>query len=122
MTEFNCEKRCGICCIICTDIGLTMREVIGGRYQMQFQNAKFKGRPIEDGWSDRILRQKSVWIPEFQREYTTCIYFNPVKRVCTIYDSRPYVCWSFDCRQSWSNGKAIKKTWCRLEAEAREAA
>lgn len=114
MTEFNCKERCGICCIICTDVGLTMREVIGGRYKMQFQHKKFRQEPIEEGRSDRVLRQKLRWIPEFGHDHTTCIYFDLIKKGCTVYDSRPSVCRTWNCRASWANGKRILEIYSDL--------
>lgn len=61
-----------------------------GMYENSYANFKL-------GWSDYSLRQKLMYIPEFEKYLYVCIYYDPIKKQCSIYEKRPWACRSFDC-------------------------
>ena len=86
----NCEK-CGLCCCVFTDIALSFKEVLSGRYRTQLSNS-----PDRD--NEKILFRKQQWIPFLEKTIYCCYYFDARTRSCKIYDHRPEVCQKFNCK------------------------
>ena len=108
-------RRCGKCCIICTDVNLTNEEVASDCYKMQAHTSSIKSGAVKQGWSDKVLKQEEKFIPILGFDYDVCIYFDPEKIECLIYDDRPEVCRSFDC-SDLIYSQAIFKEWDSLKA------
>ena len=87
--------KCGKCCMVCTDAQLTKEEVASGKYKHQKRN--YKGRLYR--FSNQILKRKKAYIEELKRDVFMCYYFDPIKRLCMIYEKRPTVCRGFDCNK-----------------------
>lgn len=106
----NC-KDCGICCIVCSCYGLTQDEILSGIYKTMRRMHENSDANFKLGWSDYSLRQKLMYIPEFKKSIYVCIYYDPVKRQCTIYEKRPWACRSFDCdnHPSFKNWRTKKQ-------------
>jgi len=104
ITKNECLK-CGKCCIVCTDAQLTKEEVVSGKYKHQKRNCGGK----LDGWSNQILKRKKAYIKELKKDVFMCCYFDPIKRLCTIYEKRPTVCRQFDCKEILS--PRVDKIW-----------
>jgi len=94
MKEKDC-RRCGRCCIVCTDIALAPEEVREGLYPKSHRN-KPHGKEIK-GWSKFIMMRSVVYEPELKREIFACVYWDPVTRDCVIYADRPLVCQIYKC-------------------------
>ncbi len=113
MAKKDC-RRCGRCCIVCTDIRLTREEADSGRYEMQPQHRSAKG----PGWSKWIMMRGLVYEPKLKREIFACVYWDPVTRDCRIYEDRPVVCRTYECvGEMLSN---VHQAWFRIE-EGEEA-
>lgn len=93
---FKCKVKCGLCCIVCTEIYLGIDEVESGKYKMQKQRHK----PTIKGWGDKSLKKVKKLIPELGKKTYCCYYYEPVTKVCLTYDDRPYVCRKFNCRRT----------------------
>ncbi len=94
MKKKDC-RRCGRCCIICTDIQLTREEVREGLYPKRRRNRP-RGGPVQ-GWSKWIMMRGIVYEPKLKREIFACVYWDPVTRDCLIYEDRPVVCRMYEC-------------------------
>jgi len=105
MTIKNECLKCGKCCIVCTDAMLTKEEVASEKYKHQKRN--YKGKL--NGWSNQILKRKKAYIKELDKDVFMCCYFDPVKKLCTIYNERPMVCRGFDCKKTIS--PSVHKIW-----------
>jgi len=112
--EHRCEKKCGKCCIVCTEVALTREEVRSGSYRMQYYHDKYRAEVYKEGWSDRGIYRKEKFVPVLGYNLPVCIYFDPVKLECMIYESRPYICRVFDCHQDDETRKQIFSGWKRL--------
>ena len=88
---------CGFCCLACSCYGLTQDEILSGIYKTMNQIAEFTDKDFKLGWSYFSLRQKLMFIPEFEKYLYVCVYYDPIKKQCTIYERRPWACQSFDC-------------------------
>lgn len=94
MAQKDC-RRCGRCCIICTDIQLTREEVREELYPKRRRH-----RPKDDpvrGWSKWIMMRGIVYEPTLKREIFACVYWDSVTRDCLIYEDRPTVCKMYEC-------------------------
>lgn len=100
--EFNCQKKCGRCCVICTHIGLKPEEIRARKYRTQ-EAPNEKGR--------RILKRRKAFIIQLDRKVYACYYLDPFKMECTIYERRPLVCRAFNC--DWE--PKIQKIWNDLK-------
>jgi len=107
MTIKNKCLDCGKCCIVCSDVYLTKEEVASGEYKYQKRNTKEK----LNGWSGKILKRKKAFIKELNKEVFMCYYFDPIKRLCMIYEKRPVVCRGFDCSVPEYSGEKIHKIY-----------
>lgn len=116
--EYNCERRCGICCIVTTCIRLAKWEYKEGNYDtVMISKIRHKG------WSRHVLRQKEVEIPGSGKVFA-CIYYDPKTKQCEIYDRRPWACRTFNCddssrflKESTKELIENKKTWAHLYEE-----
>lgn len=86
----SCEK-CGLCCCAFTDIQLSFKEVVSGRYRTQLSN-----NPERD--NEKILFRRQQWVPFFNMMIYCCVYFDARARACRIYNYRPEVCRAFNCK------------------------
>lgn len=94
MREKDC-RRCGRCCIVCTDIALTHEEAREGLYPKRHRN---KPRKAEmKGWSKWIIMRGMVYEPKLKREIFACVFWDPATRDCLIYEDRPVVCQMYKC-------------------------
>ena len=117
MTEFNCNKRCGICCIV-TNASLTVEEYKSKKYKMAKTYKKFIKENIRDGRSGKSIKKRAKYIPQLNKLQKVCYYFDPYEKECIIYDERPSLCKAWDCSQEWSNGVAIKANWEKRKSRA----
>ena len=99
MTIKNKCLKCGKCCIVCTEAQLTKEEVASEKYK--HQKRRYRGKL--DGWSNQILKRKKAFIEELNKDVFMCYYFDPIKKLCTIYEKRPIVCRRFDCNNQISS-------------------
>ena len=93
---FKCKVKCGLCCIVCTEIYLSIDEVESGKYKMQRQQHE----PSIKGWGDKSLKKVKKFVPELGGKTYCCFYFEPKTKACLTYDDRPYVCRQFNCRRT----------------------
>jgi Fe-S-cluster containining protein len=102
--------------MVCTEITLTKEEYKSKDYKMSKSHKKFIRNNIKNGWSGKRLKYKAKYIPELNRLKKVCFYFEPYLKECLIYDNRPEVCRSWNCRKKdlLDNGKQVKKIWKKL--------
>ena len=109
MGDKDC-RRCGRCCIVCTDIQLTREEVREGLFPKCRHNT-----PHGDlhGWSKWIMMRGKVYEPELKCEIFACVFWDPVPRDCLIYEDRPTVCKIYKCVEDI--GAKVHGIWNELK-------
>lgn len=76
---------------------LTGVEVASGQYEMVRMD------------DDMRLKKRAKWIPKLAERRGVCIYYEPRKEGCSIYEARPKACRRATCR-----GTQYEKEWLRL--------
>ena len=110
---FKCKVKCGLCCIVSTEIYLSIDEVEAGKYKMQKQCHD----PGGTGWGDKSLKKVKKFIPELGAKTYCCFYFEPKTKSCLIYDDRPYTCRQFNCNScSSEKGFSFQEIWAAVLA------
>lgn len=114
MAKKSC-RRCGRCCIVCSDIGLTREEVREGLYPKRRRNTKGD----TNGWSKWIMMRGIVCEPELKREIFACVYWDPLTRECLIYEDRPTVCRIYKCGER--RAAKVHRIWLAIDKGKEEA-
>lgn len=93
-------RNCGNCCICYVDGAgamLTKREVASGKYRMA-NRPKHVPPPPSTYFSDKVVETKKIYFDEFEIEVEVCYYLDQNTRKCTIYNERPVMCQTFNCK------------------------
>ena len=117
MGDKDC-RRCGRCCIICTDIQLTREEVREGLYPKRKRTRPAGDNP-PNGWSKWILMRGLIYEPKLKREIFACVYWDPVTRDCRIYEDRPTGCQMYKCPDK--GAAEIHRIWTGISKGKKEA-
>jgi len=116
MAQKDC-RRCGRCCIICTDIQLTREEVRESLYPKRRRNGA-KGDPTQ-GWSKWIMMRGVTYEPELKREIFACVFWDPLTRLCLVYEDRPTVCQMYKCVEK--RYAKVHRVWLGIKKRKKEA-
>ena len=106
MNEFNCNDRCGICCIICSFIPLADDE------SNEYMNVPRKDKP-----GKKLVKLKMKYIPDLNQKRWICFYFDPYEKECTIYNNRPKTCRPWNCKSEdyLEQYTGVIEEWNRLK-------
>jgi len=87
-STFNCLECIGYCCAIYERVKVTQKDIRRLARYFNVSDAEAKER-FTMQWSprERILRRTPDPIFEI-----SCIFQDPVKRLCSIYEARPHTC------------------------------
>ena len=84
---YDCAKCPGYCCSY-EYIIVTKRDVkrLGKRFDLSAEEAETKFTKMVEGYG-RVLKHRKDTVYK-----STCRFFHPTKRLCTVYEHRPNVC------------------------------
>lgn len=91
---------CGRCCVVYTQGAgavLTKREIKAKKYDMMDRPGNFPKIP-NPIWGDMIVKTETVRLTEYGIDAEVCTYLDPNTMKCTIYDKRPNICQTFNCK------------------------
>lgn len=86
-TEYDCLNCIGICCSVYDEVPVTRRDILRLARHFLLNEAQATRRFTKLKKGGRILKRKPDHLLG-----ETCLFLDPQKRICGIYEARPLVC------------------------------
>jgi hypothetical protein len=86
-TEYDCLNCIGICCSVYDEVPVSRRDILRLARHFLLDEAQATRRFTRLKKGGRILKRKPDHLLG-----ETCMFLDPQKRVCGIYEARPLVC------------------------------